>query len=299
MKRIIRHLSLSIVSLVVMLSGVMSSSVAHAAAPPAENPQSGSTGLTGSIPSAPPKTAPTITAPTSGQTFTNTPITVSGLCTSGLLVKVFDNNVFMGSVMCANGSYSLKVDLFSGQNDLVARSYDALDQASPDSNIVRITFNDQNFTTTNTTSMYVTSDYARRGANPGETLLWPLILVGGTGPYAVSVDWGDGKTTDLFTLEFSGQFNIKHVYDSAGIYTIIVKVTDKNGLTTFLQLVGVANGAITSASGTNDNKQSILTITKVIWQPSVILLPLIALSFWLGRRYELSSLRKHLENVEY
>lgn len=272
---------------------------ASAAAPPPDNPQSDSMGLTGSIGSAPPATAPTISTPTNGQTFTNTPVTVSGLCTSGLLVKVFDNNVFMGSVVCTNGSYTVRIDLFSGRNDLVARQYDALDQASPDSNIVTITFNDQQFANVGSTLMYLTSDYARRGANPGETLVWPIILVGGTGPYAISVDWGDNKPSDLFTQDFAGSFNISHIYDSAGVYNITIKATDRNGLTAYLQLVGVANGAITSSSTGKDDEQSILTVTKVIWQPSALLLPLIFVAFWLGRKYELSSLRKHLEKVDY
>ena len=298
MKRYLRLLCFMIASFAVLLSSLYVPT-ASAAAPPPDNPQSDSMGLTGSIGSAPPATAPTISTPTNGQTFTNTPVTVSGLCTSGLLVKVFDNNVFMGSVVCTNGSYTVRIDLFSGRNDLVARQYDALDQASPDSNIVTITFNDQQFANVGSTLMYLTSDYARRGANPGETLVWPIILVGGTGPYAISVDWGDNKPSDLFTQDFAGSFNISHIYDSAGVYNITIKATDRNGLTAYLQLVGVANGAITSSSTGKDDEQSILTVTKVIWQPSALLLPLIFVAFWLGRKYELSSLRKHLEKVDY
>jgi len=298
MKRLIRSLSVFIASLAVLLGSFVPVTVS-AAAPPPENPQSDSTGLTGTIGSAPPASGPTITSPTNGQTFTNTPVTVSGLCTTGLLVKVFDNNVFMGSAICVNGSYSVKIDLFSGRNDLLARQYDALDQASPDSNVVTITFNDQQFAAVGSTLMYLTSDYARRGANPGETLVWPVILVGGTGPYAISVDWGDNKPSDLFTQEFAGTFNIKHVYDSAGVYTITIKAVDKNGLTAYLQVIGVANGAITSNSTSDKDKPSIVTVTKVVWLPAALLLPLILVSFWLGRKYELSSLRKHLENVDY
>ena len=201
------------------------------------NPQGNSTGLTGAVASAAPSTAPTITTPTNGQTFTNVPVTVSGLCKTGLLVKVFDNNVFMGSAMCASGSYTIQIDLFSGENDLLARQYDALDQASPDSNIVRVRFNDSQFNPTGTALLILTSDYARRGANPGETLIWPISLSGGTGPYAISVDWGDNKATTLMSLELPGTFNIQHIYDTAGEYSVIIKATDKNGLTAYLEVV--------------------------------------------------------------
>ncbi|HJP96437.1 MAG TPA: PKD domain-containing protein [Candidatus Saccharimonadales bacterium] len=262
------------------------------------NPQDNATGLTGAVASAAPSTPPTITTPTNGQTFTNVPITVSGLCKTGLLVKVFDNNVFMGSAICQNGSYSIQIDLFSGENDLVVRQYDALDQASPDSNVVRVTFNDNQFNPSGTALLILTSDYARRGANPGETLTWPISLSGGNGPYAISIDWGDNKATTLMSLELPGTFNIQHVYDTAGEYSVIIKATDKNGLTAYLQVVAVANGAITSSSNSAaSNNGSTTIITKVLWLPSLIMLPLLLVSFWLGRKHALLVLRKHLERA--
>ncbi len=119
---------------VLLVFGV--SNTVFAAAPPAPNPQSGAVGVQGQIGGAPPSQAPTISVPTNGQRFSNTPITVSGICTKGLLVEIFNNGVFAGSVFCNNGSFSLQIDLFDGQNDLIARVYDALNQASPDSTTV-------------------------------------------------------------------------------------------------------------------------------------------------------------------
>jgi len=272
---------------------------AHAAAPPANNPQSGSVGVTGVLPSAPPTKGATIAVPTNGQTFTSIPITVSGLCPDGLLVKVFDNNVFMGSVVCTGGSYSLKIDLFSGQNDLVARVYDSLDQAGPDSNVVVVTFNDSQFNTSGSSLLMLTSDYARRGANPGAALVWPIILSGGTGPYAISTDWGDNKPADLLSVQFPGVINLQHVYDTAGVYNVIIKATDKNGLTAYLQVVAVANGAITSSASSNKNNTQVITKTNVLWLPAAIMLPFILISFWLGKKHELLSLRRHLQRSNY
>jgi hypothetical protein len=255
--------------------------------------QSGSVGLSGKIPSPPPKTGATIAVPGSGQTFTNIPITVSGLCPSGLLVKIFSNNVFVGAVQCKNGSYSIKIDLFSGRNDLVARVYDALNQAGPDSNVVRVTFNDAQYIKFGT-HVSLTSNYAKRGANPGDTLTWPIILSGGSGPYAISVDWGDGTSPELISQSFPGNITLHHVYDSAGIYNITVRATDANGTTAFLQLVGVGNGP---AAQTNNsaNKKEQVTKTVVLWWPALVLIPLIGAAFWLGGRHELFTLRKNLE----
>jgi len=266
---------------------------------PSNNPSSGSIGVTGTLPSKPPTTGATIATPSNGQGFTSVPITVSGLCPTDLLVKVFDNNVFMGSVMCSGGSYRIQIDLFSGRNDLIARVYDSLDQAGPDSNVVSVTFDDSQFNPTGAPLLVLTSDYARRGANPGATLVWPIILSGGTGPYAISIDWGDNKPQDLQSVQFAGVIDLKHVYDTAGVYSITIKATDKNGVTAYLQLIGVANGAITSSSTSSKENNEIVTVVKVLWAPALSMVPLILVSFWLGRRYELSSLRKHLEQSNY
>jgi len=259
------------------------------------NPQDGAMGIEGRIPSAPPTAAATISSPRNGQSFAAIPITVSGLCPKDLLVKIFSNNVFVGSAACENGSYSLQVDLFAGDNDLIARVFDAFDQPGPDSNVVNVRFDDAQFNPFGGSLVSLTSNYAQRGANPRERLTWPVILSGGTGPYALSVDWGDNKAPDLISVEFPGTIDLSHVYDSAGIYKVIVKATDKNGLSAFLQLVAVANGAVTAnASGDGqDDDQSV--ITQVLWAPAAVAIPLIFVAFWLGRRYELAALRRHLE----
>lgn len=285
---------LFIISLVLAFAVNIVSTTTRAATP-IENPQAGSVGIEGKIPSAPPTKGATITTPSNGQVFTKTPITVAGLCPKGLLVKIFANNVFVGSVQCETGSYSLLVDLFSGQNDLVARVYDAFDQAGPDSNIVKVSFNDAQFNPFNTSLLSLTSSYAQRGANPGDTLTWPVILSGGTGPYAISVDWGDSKAPDLLSRQFTGVIDLAHVYDSAGVYKVTVKATDKNGLSAYLQLVAIANGAITSNVPAEEKDDKTTVITQVLWLPAALCVPLVIIAFWLGKRYELASLRKHLE----
>jgi hypothetical protein len=265
-----------------------------------ENPQSGAVGLEGTVKSPPPTQAATITVPGNGQTFKETPITISGLCKTGLLVKIFSNNIFVGAATCANGSYSLQADLFSGRNDLVARVYDALDQAGPDSNVVSVTYADTQFVTFGT-RVSLSSIFAQLGADPGKVLDWPIILSGGVGPYAISVDWGDGTAPTLQSESFPGNISIKHTYKSAGIYKVIVKATDSNKTVAFLQLVGVANGKVSQSTVTGGSSTTGTSTgggtntTSIIWWPMLLLLPLIGSSFWLGRRHELFSIRKQLE----
>lgn len=261
--------------------------------------EQGSVGLEGRISSPAPTTAATISIPRSGQAFSTLPITVSGICPNGLLVKLFKNNVFAGSAQCNSGSYSIIIDLFDGQNDLIARVYDALDQGGPDSNTVTVTYgaNKPGFTS----RVSLTTTIAKKGANPGQVLTWPIAISDGVGPYALSVDWGDGKTPDLISRQFPGDFNIQHVYDKPGVYNIIIKATDKNGGVAYLQLVGIANGPLgqdtgtSSKDGSNNNAPQQPKV-KILWQPAALLIPFIIATFWLGKKYELHMLRKKIEH---
>lgn len=263
-----------------------------------QNPQNGATGVQGKISSPPPTQAAVISIPRAGQTFTTQPVEVSGICPRDTLVKVFKNNVFAGSVECTNGSFRLSIDLFDGQNELIARVYDALDQAGPDSQIVSVNYDDNKPGLESRVSL--TSNFAKRGANPGSELRWPIILSGGIGPYALSVEWGDGKKADLISQQFPGTLDIKHTYDSPGVYNIVVKATDKNGGVAYLQLVGVANGPLSQQNTSNaDDQKDGQSTTKerkiILWQPAAILLPMIAAGFWLGKKHELSTLRRKIE----
>lgn len=262
---------------------------------PTPSPKPGSYGLEATKTEPAPTTTATIATPSNGASFTTSPITVSGLCTTGLLVQVYDNNVLVGAINCASGSFSVQVSLFTGQNEFSATQFDDLDQASPDSNHVTVSYNNADFTAFGTL-ITLTSNYGRRAANPGSTLSWPLLLSGGTGPYAFSIDWGDGKPAELKSQALSGEVDISHVYDKSGIYHVIVKVTDSNGVSAFIQLVAIANGTPTntgSASGTSKGGTTI--VTRVVWFPAVVGLVLLAPTYWLGRRSELVSLHRQLE----
>jgi hypothetical protein len=296
-KQFWNRLSVAVAALLAVIA--FSTSTTFAAVPP-PGPADGTGSVQGKVETPAPTTAATIGTPSNGQSFSKMPITVNGLCTTGLLIKVFANNIFVGAAMCNNGSYTMQVTLFDGRNDLVARQYDALDQPGPDSNVVTVTYTNAAFANTNVPLVTLTSIYARKGANPGANLEWPITIAGGTAPYAISVDWGDGKGNDLYSQQFAGNFNIHHVYQNAGIYVVVIKATDKNGLSAFLQLVGQANGAVTQSTdkASSQSGNTATVIIKVLWLPAAVCLPLILLSFWLGRRYELSALRRHLESPE-
>lgn len=263
---------------------------------PAVNPQSGAIGVSGLVLGPPPSTQAVILVPGNGSHTSIIPITVSGTCTGGLLVSIFANDIFVGSTVCtSSGAFSLQVDLFEGQNTLVAKVSDSLGQYGPDSAAVTVTYDSPLLALQGSAvfghQLYLLTATPSRGAQPGLPIAWVVTIVGGTPPYAVSWDWGDGKT-DLVSRQFDGPFSTAHTYDRPGVYRVIVKATDGAGNSAFLQLVTIVNGPIPATATTSGGMDPGILIS--IW-PAYILVCLFVLVFWLGERRELKKLRhQHL-----
>jgi hypothetical protein len=258
---------------------------------------SNSFGITGTITSPPPTTAATITNPTNGQTFTSNPITISGICVSGLLIKIFINGIFSGAADCVNSSYSISADLFIGKNDLVAEDYDSLNQEGPPSNTVSVSY--VNNSETAGSLITLTSDYAKIGANPGSTLTWPIDISGGTAPYAISVDWGDGKKPSLISQTTPGSLNLTHIYSIAGVYNVSISATDADGAVAFLQLVGVGDGPSSQSAAANSKT----TIIETVGLNSTLLALIIGflifipvITFWLGVEHQKKVIQSRFSN---
>ncbi len=259
---------------------------------PTPDPKPGSYGLEATKTQPPPTVGATITTPGNSASFSTSPTTVNGICPNGLLVQVYDNGVLVGSVMCTGGSFSVQVSLFAGTNELSAIVYDDLDQPGPTSNIITVTYTDTRFTAFGAL-ITLTSSYGRRSAAAGSELGWPLQLSGGTGPYAFSIDWGDGSPTELKSQALAGLVTISHVYKKAGIYQVNIKVTDTNGVSAFLQVIALANGKVDGTS-TPDTKPAATGTTTVLWIPALIALILLVPAYWLGRRSQIVSLRNKM-----
>jgi hypothetical protein len=258
---------------------------------PNPDPKPGSFGLEATKKQPPPTQGATITTPGNGASFSTSPITVSGICPNDLLVQIYDNGVMVGSVMCAGGSFNLQVSLFAGTNELNAIVYDVLDQAGPVSNVVTVNYTDTHFTAFGAL-ITLTSSYGRRSSAAGSQLDWPLQLSGGAGPYAFSLDWGDGGSTELKSQSLAGLLTIAHVYKKAGIYQTNIKVTDVNGVSAFLQVIALANG---KADNTPVEKAAQAAAKpQILWWPTIASILLLIPSFWLGRLSEITTLRNKM-----
>lgn len=262
---------------------------------PTPDPKPGAFGLVATKTQEPPTQGATITTPGNGASYTNSPVTVSGICPNDLLVQVYNNNVMVGAVMCTNNSFSVQVSLFPGTNELTAVVFDNLEQAGPTSNTISVNYTDTRFTAFGQL-ITLTSSYGRRSAPAGTELTWPLQLTGGTGPYAFSIDWGDGSSAELKSQSLSGLVTLNHAYKKAGIYQVNVRVTDANGVSAFLQLIAVASGKVEEVvgAGVTGAPDTPGTRTIILWIPAAITFLLLPLTFWLGRRSQLVSLHNKM-----
>jgi hypothetical protein len=248
------------------------------------------------MPGKPPTTAAVIKSPTTGQRFATSPITFSGTCPENTLVEIFKNDIFAGSTVCTDkGTFSLEVDLLIGQNSVVARVYDALNQAGPDSNIVIVYYdalpnpadslNSFNF---GGNQLLLNTDAVFRGIFPEQTMNVPLDILGGTPPYAVNIAWGDA-TNKVVPRNDNATFNVTHEYKKPGVYQVVFQATDAGGRVAFLTVAAIVNG-----------QPDPVAATAPVATPGQLLLlwPLfvgavaVTVSFWLGEQREKRVLEK-------
>lgn len=238
--------------------------------------ESGSIGLEGRVLASAPTSAPVISMPKTDERFEESPITVSGTCESDLLIQIFVNEIFSGSVMCISDKYSIEVDILSGENKIIARAFDNLDQAGPDSNTVVV------FLDIISDDLKLTSEFARKSANPNDELTWPIIISGGLKPYAIHIEWGDGRDS-LKSVLVPGDFSIEHTYRYSGIYKVVVRAVDAEASRAILQLVAVSKGTEFAPSSETADKKDTKNILLV---PLTVSFVFVISTFWLGVRYE-------------
>lgn len=254
-------------------------------------PQGGSVSLTGIMPANPPTTAATIGSPANGQHFTTSPITVSGTCPDATLVVIYKNDIFGGSTPCQNGSFSLKVDMLIGQNVLIARVYDALNQAGPDSVPVTVFYDalpaqgaPLSLFNLPEKQLLLNTDAVYRGVFPGQGLNVPITIIGGTAPFAVSVDWGDG-TTKIIPRGDNTTFNATHTYNKPGTYVISIQATDSAQRIAFLQVTAIVNGVPETIASSSTADKTPTSQLLVLWPLFAIAISVVT-SFWLGEQRE-------------
>lgn len=260
-------------------------------------PQAGSVGLTGEMPGPAPTVAATISSPNPNQRFPTSPVTVQGTCPAKTLVELYKNDIFAGSTICSDsGRYSLDVDLLIGQNVLIARVYNALNQPGPDSNPVTIYYDAlppqaAGLAPLNLggTQLLLNTDAVYRGVFPDHEMSVPIDILGGTPPYAVNIEWGD-STNKVVPRSNNVTFTTTHVYQKPGIYQVTFQGSDAGGRVAFLTVAAIVNGQPGVALASNSSKPSVNKLL-LLW-PLYTTVVAMVISFWLGERRE-----KHILNT--
>lgn len=269
-----------------------------------------------------PTVGATIDQPITGQVFTTAITTVRGTCPAGLMVEIYRNNIFAGSVSCENtGLYNLLITLTEGQNQLVARDLDGLGQYGPDSATVTVDYNPPLAPSpTPTASAPAASaptssnNIASSSPSPKPQTASPaptpppappaaLVLFASRHYYAglqigEPLDWEATFTGGIGPFHASWDWGdgtkneltvqdklaARHVYDEAGIYRVLVRLQDSSGREAALTLVAVVNGG---AAAAGNQPTSSNTAPVLVW-PLLAAAGLAVASFWLGERHKLA-----------
>lgn len=283
--------------MILILFGALMTVGTHMALAVAQS-QQGNIQVNGTVEGPPPTQGASITSPTSNQRFTDKIITVSGSCVTGTIVQIYKNGIFAGTEYCDFGSFSLSIDLVPGRNDLVARTMDTLGQYGPNSPTITV-FYDQVIPSGNQSAASSAAPQAPNAAIASNLLLDVMKLYqaglpnrpvtidigisGGVGPYALYIDWGDGKN-DLVLQPKSGDLKQQHTYDKPGNYRVIIEASDAEGNRATIQTIVMVNGEfkVTAPSILGDPDKA-LPILSIAWQIYIVIV-LGVLCFWLGER---------------
>jgi hypothetical protein len=267
--------------------------------------------------SAPAVIAPAvISSPMDGQHFSSVPIPVSGTCPlNAAYVEIFSNDVMKGTAICDGSSnFDLSINLFAGANTLTAHVFNSTDDEGPVSAPITVYYDaplppparsgGQPASTpvkspSAASPLQLYTEFVYKGYYVGQQVQWPFRISGGSAPYTITIDWGDGVTSKQIQ-ETAGGFDVSHIYERSGGYkgafTIKVSATDNKGSGDsqqfFVIVVDkqglVTNGSIFSKPPPNLGNSGWLWIA---W-PAYLIVLIMTLSFWLGEREELLVLKK-------
>lgn len=232
--------------------------------------------------------------------FTNTKaVTLTGDCPAGSHILVYRNNIFVGATSCiGDPTFSITIDLVPGLNLIRADVYNITNDQGPASQPIYLDYepppSQQPITASN--ELKLSSDFDYLGFLVGQRASWDVIIRGGTPPYKLSVNWGDGKSLG-YSVSNEGTTNIRHTYQQASGpegFPIHIEVTDASGQEAELNLVSLISKpnsyqAKQVAQANAALHPSFLERTKKwLWAawPAYVVVLLMMISFWLGEREE-------------
>jgi hypothetical protein len=252
-----------------------------------------------------------ITSPGNGSHFKDSFITISGSCPtenySGNYVSFYKNNIYGGSVICrSDDTFQIQTVLLDGANTLKVQIFNMTDDPGPSSDPITVYFDrpaaqlPSETSSTEVPPFLVKTDFSYKGYYVGETVKWDFEATGGKPPYVFNVDWGDGQS-ELVRQPDQGVFSIEHTYKKPGgdkqQYPIKVNGVDVTGRRNFIQIFVTVtekpSNAVVAQTTPSSGTPSLFGTAHwlvVLW-PAYTTVVLMTMSFWLGEREELFTLR--------
>jgi hypothetical protein len=260
-----------------------------------------------------------ITSPGDGAHFTDAPVVVAGTCPVDTYIKLYRNDFFSGTVVCSSdGNFQLQTDLFPGANQLKARVFNITDDEGPQSTPVTVYYDVSEQPTAGGTSksnqppgptarvqtvpnippFTIKTDYRYIGYKVGQDIDTTFELAGGESPYAINIEWGDGKNS-VISQKQAGKVTARHRYKESGSgpkssFLIKISASDAVGHQSFLQLfIIIKPSAIPSVVASNlPSPPRIGKSWLALAWPAYSITLLMAFSFWLGEKEEFIILSK-------
>jgi len=251
----------------------------------------------------------TITSPKPNTRTTNAIIKVVGTCEPNATVVIRTNGTVAGSTHCsAEGTFQILIQLLPGRNELTALNYDSLGEVGPETPSVLVIFETDSGSPPQpptpplpskpeSCSTYVAPAVSQGGRarilvvcmpafmESGKTYELGILIWGGIGPYAVSVDWGDpGIERSLYSFKTAGYHTLEFTYQRPGTYVASISLSDQTEYAAFTQAALVISGE-TSVFGITGSGSSLNTSWFYSNVPLYLLLVMLVLGFWLGSLY--------------
>jgi hypothetical protein len=264
-----------------------------------------STSVSMSITALPLEDPATITSPADQSRFSVPGITVNGTCPNESYVKLHRNDTFRGVAACENGKFTIALTLDPGINVLLVKVFNFSDVEGPQSGSITIYY-DTPATTSSPAStttlptqepidhLRIITDYKYRVYASGQPVNLDLVIAGGVPPFAVAVEWGDGKVVTMPRQDRS-PFHVEHTYNEEPLlhkYTINVVASDIEGRTDQMQLIAIVDGNTPQSSSVTSTTppgsitgSKFQTWLKYLW-PAYSVVILMVLCFYLGERAE-------------
>lgn len=224
--------------------------------------------VSASVPTVVPSVAAVINQPAINSVVAQKNINVAGICqlmAQPLIVSIWRDNSILGSAICANGLFSIDVNLILGENILVAKSQNTVGQFGPNSSLHPVSYRPSIVNTDPTGTNLLSNFQVNSGqsaahlSNSAQGSI-EIIIQDGKAPYQVIINWGDGNFDEL-TLNQSGNHVFDHQFAELIDDKIVILVTDADG--NFQRLVlGINSSKLPNSSS---KARLILNQAKTWW----------------------------------